>query len=93
MVKLKFIGGAALVCSVLAFNVASASAAETANLTGCIDQGKQVKTALDANQQSANYSDAVKQQRYGLEFCNSGLYQKGVDHYAQALKLLDPAKS
>ena len=93
MYKLKSIGGAALVCSVLAFNVASASAAEAASLSGCLDQAKQVKTALAANPQSANYSDAVKEQRYGREFCNGGFYEKGVEHFAQALKLLDPAKS
>ena len=93
MLKLKSVGGVALVCSVLAFNVASASAAEAANLTSCAEQARQVRTALDANQQSPNLTDAQKEQRYGREFCNGGFYQKGLDHYAQALKLLDPAKS
>jgi hypothetical protein len=53
----------------------------------------EVKTALTSNAQSPNYEDAVKQQRYGVEFCNNGFYQNGVSHYEQALKLLGVEKS
>jgi hypothetical protein len=53
----------------------------------------QVRTALTDNAQSANYQDAVKQQRYGRDFCANSFYKTGVDHYAEALRLLGVSKS
>ena len=93
MYNLKSFGAAALAGACLALGAMSANAAEAATSTGCIKSAKEVQAALDANPQSPNYDSAAKEKRNALEFCNSGLYQQGVDRYADALKLLDPAKS
>lgn len=72
---------------------ASANAAEPGNLRGCVASAKDVQAALDANQQSPNHDAAVKEQHNGRDFCGTGLYQQGVNHYAQALKLLGADKT
>ena len=72
---------------------APVGAQPTASLTGCVEMQDQVKTALAGNAQSPSYEDAVKQQRFGTEFCNKGFYQNGVAHYAEALKLLGVSQS
>jgi hypothetical protein len=71
----------------------NASAEQSASLSGCINMADQVKSALATNSQSPSYHEAVKQQGYGRDFCANGLYQHGVDHYAQALKLLGAQKN
>ena len=83
---------AAGVAAALGLGALNASAAQSASLSGCMDMADQVKTALASNSQSPNYHEAVKEQGYGRQFCASGLYQNGVDHYAQALKLLGAQK-
>lgn len=90
MSKLKSIALLSGAC--LALGIMSANAADAATRQTCLETAHQVQSALDANQQSPNYSDAKRERRNGLEFCNAGMYQKGVDHYQQALKLLEPAK-
>ena len=82
----------AILSGALAFAASSAGAAQMADQSGCVEMQEQVKTALDGNAQSPNYHEAVKQQQYGLEFCTNGFYQHGVDHYAEALKLLGAEK-
>ena len=77
----------------LAFAASSAGAAQTASLSGCTELQDQVKSALESNAQSPNYHEAVKQQRYGVEFCSNGFYQNGVAHYTEALKLLGADRS
>lgn len=73
---------------------AMASAEEQpANLSRCVKMAGQVKTALEEHTQASGYNDAVKQQGYGLEFCNQGFYTNGVEHYNQALKLLSAGKT
>lgn len=91
MYKLKSIAILSGAC--LALGVMSANAAAAATRQTCLEAAHQVQSALDANQQSPNYSDAKRERRNGLEFCNSGFYQQGVDHYEEALKLLAPAKN
>ncbi|MGD0190481.1 MAG: hypothetical protein ABSD74_07055 [Rhizomicrobium sp.] len=65
-----------------------ASAQDSANLGTCATMQDQVKAALSSNSQSPNYENAVKEQRYGLEFCSEGFYRNGAAHYSQALRLL-----
>ena len=85
---LNFAASLAILSGTFAFTAVSASAEGTDNLAGCASMQQQVKSALDSNAQSPNYHSAVKEQRYGLEFCSQGLYRNGVSHYAEALKLL-----
>ena len=59
----------------------------------CATMAEQVKTALDANQSSANFADATKEKNAGRDFCNNSLPKAGVQHYAQALKLLGVSPS
>jgi hypothetical protein len=54
----------------------------------CHTMADQVKTALDANQNSSNVAQATKEKNYGRDFCNNSLYKVGLQHYAEALKLL-----
>ena len=77
----------------LAVAASSFAFAQDAKLSTCVDMRNQVNTALADNAQSPKYEDAKKQQQYGTEFCGSGLYQNGVSHYAEALKLLGASKS
>lgn len=68
--------------------IAAANAAETASLKTCLDMASQVKTALAGNENAAKYEEAKKEQNYGRDFCTNSFYERGVAHYALALKLL-----
>lgn len=68
--------------------VATAANAAGSNSPECVTLGDKVKTALAANQQSANYDQAVKESHYGRDFCANSMPKVGADHYTQALKLL-----
>jgi hypothetical protein len=59
----------------------------------CTTMGTQVQTALAANQNSSNYDAAKKESNAGREFCSNSLPKAGVQHYAQALKLLGVSAS
>jgi hypothetical protein len=72
----------------LGMTVASANAQQMASVETCLNVAAQVKTALDSNAQSANYEAAMKERNYGLAYCNSSFYAKGVSHYDRALQLL-----
>jgi hypothetical protein len=61
--------------------------AETASQATCTQAQQKVAAAL-ASDTSANHDQAQKESRYGRDFCLNGLYGKGMDHYAQAMKLL-----
>ena len=74
--------GAALAMGATAANAAEASA------DTCLSMASKVKTALDGAQSSPNYDQANKEKGYGRDFCSHGMYKVGIDHYAQALKLL-----
>ena len=54
----------------------------------CAKLQTEVKDALANNAQSASYEAAVQEKTYGLQFCANGLYKNGVEHYAEALRLL-----
>lgn len=82
---------AAALCASVAFSVAPASA-EEARLSTCAKLQTEVKDALANNAQSASYEAAVQEKTYGLQFCANGLYKNGVEHYAEALKLLGASK-
>ncbi len=77
----------------LGMAVASASAQQVANVETCLSSASQVKTALNSNAQSANYEAAMKERNYGLAYCNSGFYEKGVSHYNRALQILGMAQN
>ncbi|HEY2032351.1 MAG TPA: hypothetical protein VGH02_01560 [Rhizomicrobium sp.] len=67
--------------------VATSANAATASQATCTEAQQKVATAL-ASDTSANHDQAAKESRYGRDFCLNGLYGKGMDHYAQAMKLL-----
>jgi hypothetical protein len=90
MYKLKSAGLAALAGVCLSLAAIPANASEPPTLSGCLHSAKQVRAALDANQQSPNYQAAKQDKRSGFEFCNAGLYRQGVTYYDHALQLLDP---
>jgi hypothetical protein len=92
MRNLKLATGVVLVCSTFVAGAAFADA-QTASVTGCLDMAHQVRTALEANAQSPNYQEAVKEQGYGRDFCNNSYYQVGINHYSHALELLGVNKS
>lgn len=71
----------------LAFGATAASAAD-ATLGDCNKMATQVNQALNANESSTSYKDAQKQKQLGSYYCTMASYQKGVDHYNQALTLL-----
>ena len=93
MRNVKWMAGIAILSGALACAAAPANAADSASLSGCASLQSQVKTALQSNAQSPNYENAVKEQRYGVEFCSNGFYQNGVSHYSEALKLLGVDKT
>ena len=68
--------------------LSSAAMADDFGTAGCMQMKKAVTQALDANQQSPNYRDAQSLERAGQEFCQTGLYDRGVERYAKALHLL-----
>lgn len=74
-------------CATVALGAGAANA-QPASPDTCHASDMQVKTALDANQSSANYREAFKERGLGRDFCNNAMYKVGMNHYAQALKLL-----
>jgi len=91
MRSMKLAASVAVLSLGLGVTVASANAQQMASVQTCLNVAAQVKTALDSNTQSANYEDAMKERNYGLAFCNSAFYGKGVAHYNRALQLLGAA--
>jgi ABC-type transporter MlaC component len=77
-------------CAMAAMGTTTAFAMDT-TYTDCHNKADQVRTALDANQASSNYSAAKKESDAGRDFCQQSQYRIGVDHYAAALKLLGVA--
>lgn len=78
----------AVALSMLLGTAAIAQTNEPASVIGCLHMQKKVSAALDANQQSPNYSTAKTQAQGAQGFCAQGLYKVGVDGYAKALDLL-----
>jgi hypothetical protein len=92
MRSMKFAASVVALSLGLGMTVASANAQQMATVQSCLNVAAQVKTALDANAQSANFEDAMKERNYGLAFCNGGYYAKGVSHYNRALEILGVAQ-
>lgn len=66
---------------------ATAANAETASQATCTQAQQKVAAAL-ASDSSANHDAAAKESHFGRDFCLNGLYGKGMQHYAEAMKLL-----
>jgi hypothetical protein len=67
---------------------ATAANAETASQATCVQAQTKVTTALAADANNANRDAAAKESHYGRDFCSNGLYGRGMQHYAEAMKLL-----
>lgn len=89
MHKTNWMAGAVVICASLAFGTMAANAA---SMSDCLKMGKDVRTALANHKDAAHANQARRQQRYGLEFCNSGFYKRGLQHYKQALHILGADK-
>ncbi len=74
--------------SMLLGTAAVAQTDEPATSIGCLHMQKKVSAALDANQQSTNYSTAKSQAQGAQNYCAQGMYKVGVDGYAKVLQLL-----
>ncbi|MBU6298109.1 MAG: hypothetical protein KGJ79_01485 [Alphaproteobacteria bacterium] len=71
--------------------VSAASAADgNANLSDCIHMSKQVTEAMNAAKPGKATDDARNQQQAGRIYCAASMYNRGVQHYAKALELLNP---
>jgi len=66
---------------------ATAANAEGASQGTCAQAQQKVATALAADT-SANHDQAAKESRLGRDFCLNSMYGKGMQHYAEAMKLL-----
>ncbi len=74
--------------AVLSSGLVFAGAASAADMGACAHMATQVKSAVEANGQSANLADARKEQSLGRDWCSNGLYDRGISHYERALDLL-----
>ena len=92
MLNTKSLLFAAVIASGFVVSAASAAPDQMANLNNCVKLSEQVKSALDSNQQSTNYDEAKKQDRFGREFCTNAFYAQGMAHYEHALQLLGVAE-
>ena len=79
-------------CATMAIGSTAAFAMDT-TASDCRAKGEQVRTALEANSSSSNYSSAMKERNTGRDLCMNSRYQMGVEHYAAALKLLGVSAS
>jgi hypothetical protein len=84
----KTAASALMLSMMLGFGAANAQDTEPASSVGCLHMAKKVSAALDANQQSPNYSAARSQAQGAQGFCAHGLYKLGIDGYAKALEML-----
>jgi hypothetical protein len=82
----KIFFAAAGLSAMLAMGTTAANA-ETATQATCAQAQQKVATAL-ASDTSANHDQAQKESRLGRDFCLNSLYGKGMQHYAEAMKLL-----
>lgn len=78
---------AAGLSAMLAVGATAANAAD-ASMTTCLQAQSKVSNALASGTPSANSNAATKESHYGRDFCSNGLYKKGMEHYAEAMKLL-----
>jgi hypothetical protein len=82
--------GAAALCVVLAGTASYASdAMAPASVGSCVDLARQVKEAINSNQQSPNLHEAQSLSAAGREFCSNQRYAEGVSRYSKALEILN----
>lgn len=74
--------------TMLMLGATAANAAEGASMASCTQARDKINTALAANPQGANNDAASKESHYGRDFCAYGMFDKGMQHYNAALKLL-----
>jgi hypothetical protein len=70
---------------------AAAYAEDPTDVGRCLAAEHRVDAALDSHAQSASFSDAKRESRFGREYCTNGFYAQGISHYARALQLLGVA--
>jgi hypothetical protein len=74
--------------AVAVLSAAFGAGASAATLGDCNKMATQVNRALNANATSSSFDAAQKEKQLGSYYCTMDSYQKGVDHYSQALTLL-----
>lgn len=67
---------------------AAAASTDDATQSTCLHLDSQVRAALDANENAANYDGARKEFYNGRNLCDNGMYALGTKHYGNALALL-----
>jgi hypothetical protein len=85
---MKFATTAAAIAVIGLVSASSAAFAAQANTSTCIKLQGQVAEAISANQESPNLKAAKAEQSAGSYYCQSLVYDKGVEHYQQALTIL-----
>jgi len=82
--------GAAALCMVLGATAShAADSSASATVSGCVDLARQVKEAINSNQQSPNLHEAQTLSAAGREFCSNQRYSEGVSRYNKALEILN----
>ena len=76
---------AAALCATLSFSM---PASADANHRDCSQMAQQVATAIDAAQPGKAKDAALSEQRNGRNLCSISMYDDGVSHYLQALRIL-----
>jgi len=61
---------------------------EPTSTIGCMHMDRQVRAALDANEQSPNADAARDEIRMGRNACQLAYYKLGMEHFKKALELL-----
>ena len=84
---------AALVCAGVTTASWAALGEEPYNTIGCLHMSHKVADALSANASSPNFQAASDENKAGRSFCQSGVYNIGIQHYSKALDLLGVSKS
>jgi hypothetical protein len=83
------IGATALCVMLIAPASYASDAMATASVGSCVDLARQVKEAINSNQQSPNLHEAQNLSSAAREFCSNRRYAEGVSRYSKALELLN----
>lgn len=85
---MRFTKSSLVVAALAAGLVATSASADTATRGQCMKLATEVNHALAANASSASINQAQFEKSRGAYYCNMDSYEKGVEHYTQALTLL-----
>jgi hypothetical protein len=86
----KTAAGAAALCVMLAATASYATdVGAPASVGSCVDLARQVKDAMNSNQQSPNLHEAQNLSSAAREYCSNRRYAEGVSRYSKALELLN----